>query len=115
MFKTGVKYRKACYKEKNIVKYRTCAYWIHDKASCYNFTLKYGKYCLNCYYTQMSNVEDDNNQGKINGKHRKYNVDDDDIWEFHTNVNSDNSEGSKTQTFVSESCNTFFNKLNQNK
>ena len=62
----------------------------------------------------MSNVEDDNNQGKINDKHRKYNADDDDISQFHTNVNSDNSEGSKTQTFVSESCNTCFNKLNQN-
>ena len=64
----------------------------------------------------MSNTEDDNNQGKINTNHRKNNADDDDISEFHTNVNSDNAEGcSKTQTVVSESCNTFFNKLNQNK
>ena len=64
----------------------------------------------------MSNVEDDNNQGEMNTNHRKYNADDDDISEFHTNVNSDNSEGrSKTQTIVNESCNTFFNKLNQNK
>ena len=62
----------------------------------------------------MSNIEDDNNQGEINVNHRKYNADDDDISEFHTNVNSDNSEGrSKTQSSVSESCNTFFNKLNK--
>ena len=62
----------------------------------------------------MSNIEDDNNQGKINTNHRKNNADDDDISEFHTNVNSDNAEGrSKTQTVVSESCNIFFNKLNQ--
>ena len=41
---------------------------------------------------QMSNVEDDNNHGEINANHRKYNADDDDISEFYTNVNSDNSE-----------------------
>ena len=64
----------------------------------------------------MSNVEDDNNQREINTNHLKYNTDDDDISELHTTINSDNSEGrSKTQTVVSESCNTFFNKLNQNK
>ena len=64
----------------------------------------------------MSNIEDDNDQGEINFNHRKYNADDDDISEFHTNVNSDNSEDrSKTQNVVSESCNTFFNKLSQKK
>ena len=64
----------------------------------------------------MSNVENDNHQGEINTNHRHYNADDDDISEFHTNVNSDNSEGlSKSQTVVSESCNTLFNKLSQNK
>ena len=64
----------------------------------------------------MSNVEDDNNQGEINVNHRNDNADDDDTSEFHTNVNSDNSEErSNTQTAVRESCNTFFNKLNQNK
>ena len=64
----------------------------------------------------MSNVEDDNNQGEINTNHLKYNTDDDDISELHTTINSDNSEGrSKTQTVVSESCNKFFNKLNQHK
>ena len=64
----------------------------------------------------MPNIEDDNNQGEINTNHRKNNAYDDDISEFHTNVNSDNAEGrSKTQTVVSEFYNTFFNKLNQNK
>ena len=63
----------------------------------------------------MSNVEDDNNQGEINNNHRNYNADDDDKSEFHTKVNSDNSEGrSKTKTVVSESCNKVFNKLNKN-
>ena len=111
IMKTCVKCKKVCYQEKDVVKCHTCAYWIHDKTSCYNFTSKYGNCCLNCYYTQMSNVEDDKNQGIINTNHRKYNADDDDISEFHTNVNSDNSEGrSKTQTVISESCNTIFNK-----
>ena len=46
----------------------------------------------------MSNVEDDNNQGETNINHRNYNADNDDISEFHTNVNNDNSEGrSKTK------------------
>ena len=64
----------------------------------------------------MSNIEDDNNQGEINTNHRKYNADDDDISEFHNNVNSDNpEERSKTQTVVTESCNKVFIKLNRNK
>ena len=33
----------------------------------------------------MSNVEDDNNQGEINTKHRNYNADNDDVSEFYTN------------------------------
>ena len=86
------KYKKEFYQEKDIVKCGTCAYWIHDNTICYKFNLKYGKCCLNCYYTQRSNIEDDNNQGEINTKHRKYNADDDDILELHNNVNSDNSE-----------------------
>ena len=61
--KTCVKCKKACYQEKDIAKCRTCAYWIHDNTSCYNIILKYRKCCPNYYYTQMSNVEDDNNQG----------------------------------------------------
>ena len=62
----------------------------------------------------MSNIEDNNNQGERNTNYRKYNPDDNDILEFHTNFNNNNSEGrSKTQTVVSESCNIFFNKLNQ--
>ena len=78
--------------------------------------MKYGKCCPNCYYTQRSNVEDNNKQGEINTNHRKYNADDDDISEFHNNDNSDNSEElSKTQTIVSESCNTLFIQLNRNK
>ena len=35
--------KKECYQEKDIVKYRTCAYWIHDNARCYHFNLKYRK------------------------------------------------------------------------
>ena len=38
--KTCVKYKKVCYREKDIVKCRTCTYWIHDNTSCYNITLK---------------------------------------------------------------------------
>ena len=114
--KTCAKCKKQCYQEKDIVKCRTYAYWIHDNASCHNITLKYGKCCPNSYYTQVSNVKYDNNQGEIITNNRKYNADDDDISEFHNNVNSDNSEEcSKTQTVVSESCNTFFNKSNRNK
>ena len=82
--------KKECYKEKDIIKYRTCAYWIHDNARR-KFNLKYGKCCPNCYYNQVSNVENDNNQGEINTNNRKYNPDDDNISEFNNNVNSDNS------------------------
>ena len=78
--------------------------------------MNYGKYCPNCYHAQISNVEDDDNHGEINVNHRKYNDDDDDISEFNTNVNSDNSKDRwNIQTVVNESCNTCFNKLNQNK
>ena len=77
--------------------------------------MNYGKYCPNCYHTQMSNVADNNNQGEINVNHRKYNAEDD-ISEFNTSINSDNSEDrSNTQTVVSESYNIFFIKLNKNK
>ena len=88
-----------------------CSYW-----SCELKTSLSGKCCPNCNDNHISNVKDDNNQGEINTNHRKYNADDDDISEFHNNVTSDNSEEhSKTQTVVSESCNTFANKLNRNK
>ena len=40
----------------------------------------------------MSIVEDDNNQREINVNHRNYNADDDDISDFNTHLNSDNSE-----------------------
>ena len=114
--KTCAECKKECYQEKDIDKYRTCAYWIHDNTRCYKLNFKYGKCCPNCYYNQISNIEDDNNQGEINTNHRKYNADDDDISEFHNNVNSDNlEERSKTQTVVSESCNTFVIKVNRNK
>ena len=46
--KTCAKCKKECYQEKDIVKCRTYAYWIHDNTSCYNITLKYGKWCPNC-------------------------------------------------------------------
>ena len=106
--------KKECYQEKDSFKYHTCAYWIHDNASCYKLNLKYGKCCPNCHYNHISNVEDDNNQGEINTNHLKYNAYDDDISEFHNNVNSVNSENRfKTQTIDSESCNTFVIKLNQ--
>ena len=49
--KTCAECKKECYQEKDIVKCRTCAYWIHDKTKCYNFTSKYRKCSLNCYYT----------------------------------------------------------------
>ena len=42
-FKTCAECKKECYQEKDIVKYRTYAYWIHDNARCYHFNLKYGK------------------------------------------------------------------------
>ena len=87
-------------------------YW-----SCELKTSISGKCCPNCNDNHISNVEDDNNQGEINTNHRKYNADDDDdISELHNNVTSDNSdEYFKTQNVVSESCNTFSNKLNRNK
>ena len=114
--KTCAECKKECFQEKDIVKCRTCVYWIHDNDRYYKFNLKYGKCCINCYYNQMSNVEDDNNQGEINTNNRKYNPDDDDISEIHNNVNSDNSEEhSKTQTVVSESCNTFVIKWNRSR
>ena len=114
--KTCAECKKECYQETDLVKCRSCAYWIHDNVSCYKFNLKYGKCCTNCYYNQVSNVEDDNNQGELNINNRKYNTADDDILEFHNNVNCDNSEEhSKIQTVVSESCNTFVIKLNRNK
>ena len=106
--------KKECDQEKDSFKYHTCAYWIHDNASCYKLNLKYGKCCPNCHYNHISNVEDDNNQGEINTNHLKYNAYDYDISEFHNNVNSVNSDNrSKTQTVDSESCNTFVIKLNQ--
>ena len=55
--------KKECDQEKDSFKYHTCAYWIHDNASCYKLNLKYGKCCPNCHYNHISNVEDDNNQG----------------------------------------------------
>ena len=54
--------------------------------------MKHGKSCQDSYHTQMPIVEDDNNQGEINVNHRKYNADDDDISDFNTHLNSDNSE-----------------------
>ena len=54
IMKTCVKCKKVCYQEKDIVKCRTCAYWIHNNTSYFNITLKYGKCCPNCYY--MINV-----------------------------------------------------------
>ena len=115
--KTCAECKKECYQEKDIVKCRTCAFWIHDNTSCYKLNLKYGKCCPSCHYNHISNVEDGNNQGEINTNYRKYNGDDDDdISKFHNYVNSDNSEErSKTQTVVSESCNTCVIKLNRNK
>ena len=70
--------------------------------------MKYEKCCPNCHYNHISNVEDDNNQGERNTNNRKYNTDDDDISEFHNNVNSDNSEEhSETRIVVSEFRYTF--------
>ena len=94
-----------------VIKCCSCDYWIHDNIKCYNYDLKHGKSCPDCYHTEMSIVEDNINQGKININHRKYNADDDDISDFNTHLNSDNSEDrSKTLTVVSESCNTNFKK-----
>ena len=47
--KTCAEWQKECHQEKDIVKCRTYAYWIHDNGSCYKFSLKYGKCCTNCY------------------------------------------------------------------
>ena len=115
-FQIYAKCKNTCYQEKDIVQCCSCDYWIHNNINCYDNIMNYGKCYLNCHHTEMSNVEDDNNQGEINVNHRKYNVDDDDILEFNTNVNSDISKDrSNIQTVVNESYNTCFNKLNQNK
>ena len=115
--RTCAECNKECYQEKDIVKCRTCTYCIHDNASCHKLNTEYRKCGSNCNDNYTSNyVEDYNNLGEINTNHRKYNADGDDISEFHNNVTRDNSEEySKTQTVVSESCNTFANKLNRNK
>ena len=78
--------------------------------------MKHGNSCPDCYHTQISINEDDNNQGEINVNHQHYNADDDDISGCNTQLDSDNSEDrSNTQTVVSKSCNTFFMKLNKHK
>ena len=112
--KTCAECKKECYQEKDIVKCRTCSYWIHDDSRCYKLNKEYGKCCSNCNDSHISNyIKEHNNIEEINNNSRIYNADGDDISEFHNNVNSDNSEErSKTQTIVSESCNTFVIKLN---
>ena len=92
-----------CYQENDIVKYRTCTYWIHNNASYYKLNTQYGKCCSNCNDNHISNyVEEYNNLGKINTNHRNYNLDGDNISEFHNDVTTDNSEEcSKKQTVVS--------------
>ena len=77
---------------KYIIKCCSFDYSIHDNIRCYHIVLKHGKICPNCYHTQMSNIEDDNNQRENNVNHRKYNADDDGISDFNTNLSSDNSE-----------------------
>ena len=110
------KYKKACYQEKDIVQCCSCDYWIHNNINCYDNIMNYGKCYLNCHHTEMSNVEDNNNQGEINNNYRTYITDDDDISEFNIKNNSDNSEDrSNMKSVVSEFCNTFFIKLNTNK
>ena len=61
--RTCAECNKECYQEKDIVKCRTCTYWIHDNASCYKLNTEYGKCCPNCNDNHISNIEDDNNQG----------------------------------------------------
>ena len=101
--RTCAECNKECYQEKDIVKCRTCTYWIHDNASCYKLNTQYGKCCSNCNDNHISNyVEEYNNLGKINTNHRNYNLDGDNISEFHNDVTTDNSEEcSKKQTVVS--------------
>ena len=78
--------------------------------------MKHGHSCPDCYHTQISINEDDNNQGEINVNHQHYNADDDDISGCNTHLDSDNSEDrSNMKSVVSEFCNTFFIKLNTNK
>ena len=116
-FRTCAECDRECYQENNIVKCRTCSYWIHDDARCYKLNDDYGKYCSNCNNSLISNNhKEHNNIEEINNNSRIYNADGDDISEFHNDVTSDDSEvHSKTQTIISESCNTFANKLKQNK
>ena len=79
--------------------------------------MKHGNSCPDCYHTQISINEDDNNQGEINVNHQHYNADDDDdISGCNTHLDSDNSEDRfNTQTVVSKLCNTIFKKFNQHK
>ena len=44
----------------------------------------------------MLNIENDINEGDINVNQRKYDAGDDNISEFNTNINSDNSEDHTT-------------------
>ena len=48
-FRTCAECDKECYQEKDIVKCRTCTYWIHDDASCYKYNEQYGKCCSNFF------------------------------------------------------------------
>ena len=63
--RTCAECNKECYQEKDIVKCRTCTYWIHDNVSCYQLNTQYGKCCSNCNDSHISHyLEEYNKLGK---------------------------------------------------
>ena len=96
-----------------------CAYQIHDDTSCYTYNEEYGKCCSNCHKENLQYLHERHNYVGDFSNRREYNKDGDEIPEFHHSYNSDpnpddnSEERSKTQTVVSESCNTFAKELNR--
>ena len=91
----------------------------HDDASCYKYNEQYGKCCSNCHEGHLQYLHNRSNYIGYFSNRREYNEDGDEIPEFHHSYNSDpnpndnSEERSKTQTVVSESCNTFAKELNR--
>ena len=88
-FKTCKECDKECFEEKDIVKCRTCAYWIHDDASYYTYNEEYGKCCSNCHEGHLQYLHERSNYIEDFSNRREYNQDGDEIPEFHHSYNSD--------------------------